>query len=132
MARDGIPSYSRATGGGGVADRVLAQLLTELDGVGGQAGAGKGLTNYARCGMDFPAGVVLIAATNRPWAMDAALLRPGRIDRLVHVPLPDSDARGKIWRGALAKVASIRACFVSYCHRPMIPWVGAGTTCSER
>ncbi|EER05744.1 cell division cycle protein 48, putative [Perkinsus marinus ATCC 50983] len=78
----------RATGGGGVADRVLAQLLTELDGVGGQAGAG----------------VVLIAATNRPWAMDAALLRPGRIDRLVHVPLPDSDARGKIWRGALAKV----------------------------
>ncbi|KAF4655609.1 Spermatoproteinsis associated protein 5 [Perkinsus olseni] len=78
----------RATGGGGVADRVLAQLLTELDGVGGQSGAG----------------VVLIAATNRPWAMDPALLRPGRIDRLVHVPLPDDDARREIWKGALGKV----------------------------
>ncbi|KAF4675384.1 Spermatoproteinsis associated protein 5 [Perkinsus chesapeaki] len=78
----------RATGGGGVADRVLAQLLTELDGVSGQS----------------EAGVILIAATNRPWAMDPALLRPGRIDRLVHVPLPDSDARMQILQGTLGKV----------------------------
>ncbi|KAF4732924.1 Spermatoproteinsis associated protein 5 [Perkinsus olseni] len=36
--------------------------------------------------------------------MDPALLRPGRIDRLVHVPLPDDDARREIWKGALGKV----------------------------
>jgi SpoVK/Ycf46/Vps4 family AAA+-type ATPase len=51
--------------GSGVSDRVLSQLLTELDGV-------HGLKQ-----------VIVIAATNRPDMLDAALIRPGRIDRKV-------------------------------------------------
>ena len=71
---------SRGGGGGGgkVGDRVLAQLLTEMDGV-------EGLT-----------GVTVVAATNRPDMMDPALLRPGRLDRVVYVPLPDLDTRRKV------------------------------------
>jgi SpoVK/Ycf46/Vps4 family AAA+-type ATPase len=70
---------SDASGGGGsrVTERVLAQLLTELDG-----GAG---------GLPGSAGVALLAATNRPDRVDAALLRPGRLDRLLYVP-PPADA----------------------------------------
>ena len=72
---------SRGGGGGGggkVGDRVLAQLLTEMDGV-------ESLT-----------GVTVVAATNRPDMMDTALLRPGRLDRVVFVPLPDLDTRKKV------------------------------------
>ncbi|CAD5116179.1 unnamed protein product [Dimorphilus gyrociliatus] len=61
-----------------VSDRVLAQLLTEIDGV----------TNLDN--------VTIVAATNRPDRIDPALLRPGRIDRLIYVPLPDSETRLKI------------------------------------
>lgn len=68
----------------GVTDRVVAALLTELDGVG-------------------PRGeVVVIGATNRPELVDPALLRPGRLERLVYVPPPDADARADILR-AVAK-----------------------------
>ena len=59
-------------------DRVLAQLLTEMDGV------------------ESLAGVTVVAATNRPDMMDPALLRPGRLDRVVYVPLPDLDTRRKV------------------------------------
>ena len=74
------------TQGGGVGDRVLAQLLTELDGVSGLKQ------------------VVLVAATNRPEALDSALMRPGRLDRLVHVGLPDKPARRDIWRAWFSKL----------------------------
>ena len=47
-------------------------------------------------------GVVVIAATNRPDQLDAALLRPGRFDRLIYVPLPDDEARLSQWRMHLA------------------------------
>ena len=77
----------RGQSGAGVSDRVLAQLLTELDGVSS--------INQ----------VVLIAATNRPEALDAALIRPGRLDRLVHVGLPDQEAREQIWTAYLSKVS---------------------------
>ncbi|KAH0548394.1 hypothetical protein KQX54_001138 [Cotesia glomerata] len=63
-----------------VQERVLAQLLTELDGV-------TALGN-----------VTLVAATNRPDRIDKALLRPGRLDRLVYVPLPDADTRREIFK----------------------------------
>ena len=43
------------------------------------------------------AGVVVIAATNRPDLLDSALLRPGRFDRLLHVPRPDAAARAAIF-----------------------------------
>eukprot|EP00092_Neocalanus_flemingeri_P019952 GFUD01021611.1.p1 GENE.GFUD01021611.1~~GFUD01021611.1.p1 ORF type:complete len:834 (-),score=379.80 GFUD01021611.1:19-2520(-) len=80
---DEIDAIGGARGGGGggggrVGDRVLAQLLTEMDGVEGLAG------------------VTVVAATNRPDMMDQALLRPGRLDRVVYVPLPDMDTRRKV------------------------------------
>lgn len=61
--------------GSHVGDRVLNQLLTELDGV-------EALRN-----------VVFVAATNRPDLLDSGLLRPGRIDKLIKVPAPDEKAR---------------------------------------
>ncbi len=66
----------------GVTDRVVAALLTELDGI-------EALRN-----------VVVVAATNRPDLVDSALLRPGRLDRLVYVPPPDGPARAEILRAA--------------------------------
>ena len=61
-----------------VTERLISQLLTELDGL-------EVLTN-----------VVVIGATNRPDIVDAALLRPGRFDRLLYVPPPDRDSRIQI------------------------------------
>jgi transitional endoplasmic reticulum ATPase len=66
----------------GVADRVVAALLTELDGV------------------EPLRDVVVIAATNRPELIDPALLRPGRLERLVYVPPPDAEARTEILKAA--------------------------------
>ncbi|GAA0720175.1 transitional endoplasmic reticulum ATPase [Halorubrum trapanicum] len=62
----------------GAGERVVSQLLTELDGL-------EPLTD-----------VVVIAATNRPDSIDEALLRPGRIEKMVETPLPDRDARREI------------------------------------
>ncbi|MEV4823707.1 AAA family ATPase [Micromonospora sp. NPDC049274] len=67
---------------GGTTDRVVAALLTELDGV-------ETLRN-----------VVVVGATNRPDLVDPALLRPGRLGRLVYVPPPDGPARAEILRAA--------------------------------
>jgi transitional endoplasmic reticulum ATPase len=64
----------------GVADRVVAALLTELDGV------------------EPLREVVVLGATNRPELIDPALLRPGRLERLVFVPPPDATARAEILR----------------------------------
>ena len=67
---------------GGTTDRVVAALLTELDGV------------------ESLRDVVVIGATNRPDLIDPALLRPGRLERLVYAPPPDAEARGLILRAA--------------------------------
>jgi len=67
---------------GGTTDRVVAALLTELDGV-------EDLRN-----------VVVIGATNRPDMIDPALLRPGRLERIVYVPPPDAGGRAAILRSA--------------------------------
>ena len=69
----------------GVADRVVAALLTELDG--------------AQPLRD----VVVVGATNRPELIDPALLRPGRLERLIYVPPPDATARADILRAAAAR-----------------------------
>jgi transitional endoplasmic reticulum ATPase len=66
----------------GVTDRVVAALLTELDGI-------EPLRN-----------VVVLGATNRPDLIDPALLRPGRLEKLVFVAPPDADARREILRTA--------------------------------
>ena len=67
------------SGDSGVGERVVSQLLTELD------------------GLEELEDVVVIATTNRPDLIDQALLRPGRLDRHVHVPVPDAEARRKIF-----------------------------------
>lgn len=67
---------------GGTTDRVVASLLTELDGV------------------ESLRDVVVIGATNRPDLVDPAMLRPGRLERLVFVPPPDAQARALILRAA--------------------------------
>ena len=65
-------------GGSGSSDRMLSQLLTEMDGI------------------QELQGVVVIAATNRVDMIDAALLRPGRFDKIIFVPNPDMNTREKI------------------------------------
>ncbi|ORY96841.1 P-loop containing nucleoside triphosphate hydrolase protein [Syncephalastrum racemosum] len=74
-------------GGTSVSDRVLSQLLNEMDGI-------EALVN-----------VTVVAATNRPDIIDEALLRPGRIDRILYVGPPDYDARRDIFRIQLQKMA---------------------------
>ena len=61
-----------------VTERVISQLLTELD------------------GLEVLSNVIIVAATNRPDIIDPALLRPGRFDRLLYVPPPDKEARIQI------------------------------------
>lgn len=72
--------------GSSVKERVLTQLLTEMDGV-------NALTN-----------VTIVAATNRPDLIDKAIMRPGRLDRIVYVKLPDEKTRQEIFRIKLNKM----------------------------
>jgi transitional endoplasmic reticulum ATPase len=74
------PTRGSSMGDGHVTERVISQFLTEMDGL-------EELRN-----------VVIIAATNRPDIIDAALLRPGRFDRLLFVPPPDLEARKQIFK----------------------------------
>mmetsp|Transcript_7006 Transcript_7006/g.18830 ORF Transcript_7006/g.18830 Transcript_7006/m.18830 type:complete len:734 (-) Transcript_7006:852-3053(-) len=81
-------AVQRGSGGGdagGAADRVLNQLLTEMD------------------GMNSKKTVFIIGATNRPDIIDPALLRPGRLDQLIYIPLPDEASRLNIFRSCLRK-----------------------------
>merc|ERR1719454_2756173 len=79
---------ARGSGGGdagGAGDRVMNQLLTEIDGVGAKKN------------------VFFVGATNRPELLDDALLRPGRLDQLIYIPLPDKPARQGILESTLKK-----------------------------
>jgi transitional endoplasmic reticulum ATPase len=71
-SRGGMSSDSHVT------ERVISQILTELD------------------GLESLNDVMVIAATNRPDIIDSALLRPGRFDRLIEIGLPDEEARKEI------------------------------------
>ncbi|MGH9999220.1 MAG: CDC48 family AAA ATPase [Nitrosopumilaceae archaeon] len=78
---DEIDSIAPIRGVGGetaVTERVVSQLLTELDGI------------------ESLHGVVVLAATNRADMIDTALLRPGRFDKIILVPMPDKEGRKKI------------------------------------
>ncbi|HRR54715.1 MAG TPA: AAA family ATPase, partial [Candidatus Methanomethylicus sp.] len=74
------PQRGNGSSDSGVTERMVNQLLSEMDGM-------VSLKN-----------VVVIAATNRPDIVDAALLRPGRFDRNVYIPLPDKAAREEIFK----------------------------------
>jgi transitional endoplasmic reticulum ATPase len=86
---DEIDSIAPARGGSNsdshVTERVISQILTELD------------------GLESLNSVMVIAATNRPDIIDPALLRPGRFDRLVEIGLPDEVARQQILKIHMAK-----------------------------
>ena len=74
------PVRGSGVGDSHVTERVISQLLTEMD------------------GLEELRGVVVIAATNRPDIVDPALLRPGRFDKLLYIPPPDLEARKEILR----------------------------------
>ncbi|HEX2168871.1 MAG TPA: CDC48 family AAA ATPase, partial [Nitrososphaera sp.] len=73
------PRRGGSEGDSHVTERVISQMLTELD------------------GLEDLKGVVVIGATNRPDIIDEALLRPGRFDRTLEVPVPDKEARKQIF-----------------------------------
>ncbi|KAK3514861.1 hypothetical protein QTP70_033796 [Hemibagrus guttatus] len=87
---DELDSIAKARGGsvgdgGGAADRVINQILTEMD------------------GMSSKKNVFIIGATNRPDIIDPAILRPGRLDQLIYIPLPDEKSRMAILKANLRK-----------------------------
>lgn len=87
---DELDSIAKARGGslgdaGGAGDRVMNQMLTEMDGVGAKKN------------------VFIIGATNRPDIIDPALMRPGRLDQLIFIPLPDYLSRLSILKATLRK-----------------------------
>ena len=89
---DEIDSIAPIRGAGGetaVTERVVSQLLTELD------------------GMENMHGVVVLAATNRADMIDPALLRPGRFDKIIQIPLPDKESRKSILKINAEKIPTI-------------------------
>ncbi|XP_034751596.1 transitional endoplasmic reticulum ATPase isoform X2 [Etheostoma cragini] len=87
---DELDSIAKSRGGGagdgsGAADRVINQILTEMD------------------GMSDKKNVFIIGATNRPDIIDSAILRPGRLDQLIYIPLPDKPSRTAILNANLRK-----------------------------
>merc|ERR1712212_617328 len=87
---DELDSIAKARGGtsgdaGGASDRVINQVLTEVDGMGSKKN------------------VFIIGATNRPDIIDSAIMRPGRLDQLIYIPLPDDGSRMAILKSNLRK-----------------------------
>lgn len=85
---DELDSVARARGGhgdSGASDRVINQILTEMD------------------GMNVKKNVFIIGATNRPDVLDPAITRPGRLDQLIYIPLPDKASRSAIIRANFRK-----------------------------
>merc|ERR1711998_436931 len=87
---DELDSIAQQRGGssgdaGGAGDRVMNQMLTEMDGVGSKKN------------------VFIIGATNRPDIIDPALMRPGRLDQLIYIPMPDYESRLSVLKAVLRK-----------------------------
>lgn len=86
-------AVQRGSGGGdagGAGDRVINQLLTEMDGVNAKKN------------------IFFIGATNRPEILDEAIIRPGRLDQLIYIPLPDQPSRYGILKANLRKTPIAR------------------------
>ena len=90
-----VPARGAGGGDSHVADRVLSQFLTELDGV------------------EELKGVLMLGATNRQDMLDPAILRPGRFDQIVEIPLPDEQGRRQIFEVHLR-------------HKPLAPGIDIG------
>lgn len=99
-----------SAGSSGAGDRVLNQLLTEMDG----AGAKKNL--------------FFIGATNRPDILDEALIRPGRLDQLIYIPLPDKGARKNIFKAVLRKSPISPNISFDFCSELTQDFTGADIT----
>merc|ERR1719457_433223 len=96
--------------GGGAADRVMNQLLTEMDGIGAKKN------------------VFIIGATNRPDVIDTALMRPGRLDQLIYIPMPDFESRLSILRATLRKSPVSKDVDLSYLASQTDKFTGADLT----
>merc|ERR1712238_160634 len=96
--------------GGGAADRVMNQLLTEMDGVGAKKN------------------VFIIGATNRPDIIDTALMRPGRLDQLIYIPMPDYESRLSILRATLRKSPVSKDVDLAYLATQTDKFTGADLT----
>jgi len=95
---------------GGAGDRVMNQLLTEMDGVGAKKN------------------VFVIGATNRPDIIDPALMRPGRLDQLIYIPMPDYESRLSVLKAVLRKTPVSKDVDVAYIAAQTEKFTGADLT----
>ncbi|KAG7486479.1 transitional endoplasmic reticulum ATPase-like [Solea senegalensis] len=112
---DELDSIAKSRGGsagdaGGAADRVINQILTEMD------------------GMSDKKNVFIIGATNRPDIIDSAILRPGRLDQLIYIPLPDKPSRTAILNANLRKSPVARDVDLEYLSNITDGFSGADLT----
>ncbi|VDK33495.1 unnamed protein product [Taenia asiatica] len=112
---DELDSIAKARGGsvgdaGGAADRVINQLLTEMD------------------GMSSKKNVFIIGATNRPDIIDGAILRPGRLDQLIYIPLPDEKSRIAIFKANLRRSPVAKDVDIDYLAKATNGFSGADLT----
>ncbi|CAJ0606447.1 unnamed protein product [Cylicocyclus nassatus] len=112
---DELDSIAKARGGtagdaGGAADRVINQILTEMD------------------GMNSKKNVFIIGATNRPDIIDSAILRPGRLDQLIYIPLPDEASRLQIFKANLRKTPVAKDVDMTFLSKSTVGFSGADLT----
>merc|ERR1719225_616027 len=112
---DELDSIAKSRGGstgdaGGASDRVINQILTEMDGMGSKKN------------------VFIIGATNRPDIIDSAILRPGRLDQLIYIPLPDEGSRMSILKANLRKTPLSKSVDLSYLAKITKGFSGADLT----
>merc|ERR1712198_454842 len=112
---DELDSIAKSRGGtsgdaGGASDRVINQILTEMDGMGSKKN------------------VFIIGATNRPDIIDPAILRPGRLDQLIYIPLPDEGSRMAILKACLRKSPVAKDVDLSYLSKILHGFSGADLT----
>lgn len=112
---DELDSVAKSRGGnvgdaGGAADRVINQILTEMDGMGSKKN------------------VFIIGATNRPDIIDSAILRPGRLDQLIYIPLPDEPSRLQIFKANLRKTPIAKEVDLGFLAKSTVGFSGADIT----
>lgn len=103
-------SRGTSAGDSGGSDRVLNQILTEMD------------------GMNAKKNVFVIGATNRPDQIDPALLRPGRLDQLIYIPLPDEPSRLAVLKACLRRSPISRDVDLEYMSKCTHGFSGADLT----